>query len=74
MLQTFYSFKSVKLEIILAGVSINALVGDNGIITVAKKAKENTELAQLEEEKQLNNLYEELVNREFDTFESLKLM
>ena len=32
------------------------LVGDNGIITQAQKAKENTELAQREEEKQKSEL------------------
>ena len=42
--------------IILAGVSINMLVGDNGIITQAQRAKENTELAQAEEEKQISEL------------------
>mgnify|MGYP005770373907 FL=1 len=53
---------TIIVLIILAGVSINMLVGDNGIITLAQKAKENTELAQIEEEKQLNSLYGELVN------------
>lgn len=53
---------TIIVLIILAGVTINTLVGDNGIITMAQKAKENTELAKLEEEQQLNNLYEELQN------------
>ena len=53
---------TIIVLIILAGVSINMLVGENGIITMAQKAKENIELAQIEEEKQLNNLYGELVN------------
>ena len=51
---------TIIILIILAGVSINTLVGDNGIITKAKQAKENMELAQIEEETQLNKLYEEL--------------
>ena len=53
---------TIVVLIILAGVSLNATVGDNGIITMAQKAKENTELAKIEEENQLNALYEELAN------------
>ena len=45
---------------ILAGVSINLVLGENGIITIAKRAKENIELAQIEEEKELNELYAQL--------------
>ena len=51
---------TIIILIILAGVSINTLVGDNGIITMAEKARENIMLAQTEEQKQLNELYEEL--------------
>ena len=53
---------TIIVLIILAGISINMLVGDNGIITLAQKAKENTELAKIEEEKGLNSIYEELKN------------
>ena len=53
---------TIIVLIILAGVSINMLVGDNGIISMAQKAKENIELAKMEEEEQLNSLYEELKN------------
>ena len=52
---------TVVILIILAGISINLLLGDNGIITIAKKAKENIELAKIEEEKSLNELYDELI-------------
>ena len=52
---------TIIVLIILAGVSINLVLGDNGIITIAKKAKENTELAKIEEEKSLNELYDELI-------------
>jgi len=38
---------------ILAGVSLNAMVGDNGIITRAKKAGEEMERAQVKEELEL---------------------
>ena len=51
---------TIIVLIILAGVSINMLVGDNGIITKAQQAKENIELAQVEEQTSLNQLYEEM--------------
>lgn len=53
---------TIIVLIILAGISITMLVGDNGIITMAQKAKENIELAKIEEENQLNALYGELAN------------
>ena len=53
---------TIIVLIILAGISINLLLGDSGIITIAKKAKENTELAKTEEEKALNDIYEQLEN------------
>ena len=53
---------TIIVLIILAGISINLLLGDNGIITIAKKAKENTELAKVEEETELNELYAKLEN------------
>ena len=55
---------TIIVLIILAGVSMNMVVGDNGIITQAQRAKENTELARIEEEEQLNSLYEVLKNNE----------
>ena len=51
---------TIVVLIILAGISINLILGDNGIITIAKKAKENTELAKIEEETELNELYTQL--------------
>ena len=53
---------TIIVLIILAGVSINMLVGDNGIITQAQKAKENMETAQIEEQKNLNELYWQIDN------------
>ena len=53
---------TIIVLIILAGISINLILGDNGIITIAKKAKENTELAKTDEETQLNELYSQLEN------------
>ena len=51
---------TIIVLIILAGISINLVLGDNGIITIAKKAKENTELAKIQEETELNELYTQL--------------
>ena len=51
---------TVIVLIILAGVSISLVLGENGIVTIAKRAKENIELAQIEEEKELNELYTQL--------------
>ena len=51
---------TIIVLIILAGISINLILGNNGIITIAKKAKENIELAKIEEEKELNELYTQL--------------
>ena len=53
---------TIIILIILAGVSINLTLGKNGIITIAKQAKENTELTKIEEETALNELYGELEN------------
>ena len=46
--------------IILAGISINTLIGDSGIITKAKQARQNIILAGEAEAMQLNQLYYEL--------------
>ena len=51
---------TIIVLIILAGVSINTLIGDNGIITKAQQARENIELAQVEEQTSLNQLYEQM--------------
>lgn len=51
---------TIIVLILLAGVSINMLVGDNGIITKAQQARENISLSQIEEQTALNELYEEM--------------
>ena len=51
---------TIIVLIILVGISINLVLGDNGIITIAKRAKENIELAKIEEETELNELYTQL--------------
>ena len=47
---------TIIVLLILAGVTIAALSGDNGILTRAKEAKEKTEQAQKKEEKTLSNM------------------
>ena len=54
---------TVIVLLILAGITIAALSGDNGILTRAKEAKEKTEQAQKEEEKTLSNM-ERILNNE----------
>ena len=51
---------TIIILIILAGISINTLIGENGIITKAKEAKRNIVLAGEAEALQLNQLYYEL--------------
>ena len=50
---------TIIVLIILAGVSINLVLGDNGIITKAKQAKTETEQAKLNEEIAMNELMEQ---------------
>ena len=47
---------TIIVLLILAGVSIAMLTGDNGIITQVKQAKEKTEEAKRKEEQDLENL------------------
>jgi len=51
---------TIIVLIILAGVSINLILGQDGIITKAREAKQNMELAQVEEQEQLNELYTQM--------------
>lgn len=51
---------TIIILIILAGTSLNLVIGKDGIVTVAKRAKENIELAKIEEETKLNELYTQL--------------
>ena len=52
---------TIIVLLILAGVSIAMLTGENGILTQVQKAKEGTEQAQAEEEDILN-VYERYIN------------
>ena len=52
---------TIIILLILAGVSIAMLTGDNGILTQAQRAKNETEQAQVNEENILTD-YEEVIN------------
>ena len=51
---------TIIILIILAGISISVLTGQDGIINKAKDARQNMELATIEEQEQLNTLYDRL--------------
>ena len=51
---------TIIILIILAGISISVLTRQDGIINKAKSAKQNMENATLEEQEQLNTLYDRL--------------
>lgn len=52
---------TIIVLLILAGVSISALVGDNGVLTQATKAKEKTDISSIKEETEM-----ELLSIDFD--------
>ncbi len=60
---------TIVILIILAGIGINLSLGDNGIFTKAKQAKENYEIAVNEEEAILKNV-EKIMDGEFNNEES----
>ena len=47
---------TIIVLLILAGISIQMLTGDNGILNRAAEAKENTEQSQLEEQRRLASM------------------
>lgn len=51
---------TIVVLMILAGVSINLVVGENGIIKKAREAVEATEQTAINEQIEMNRLYEEL--------------
>ena len=53
---------TIIVLLILAGVSIAMLTGDNGIITQAQKVKEKTEEAKIREEQQLESLLNKITS------------
>ena len=64
---------TIIVLIILAGVSIAMLVGENGIITQAQRAKENTELAEKQEKEDMGEL-EDLIDRYANGNKSLSVV
>jgi type II secretory pathway pseudopilin PulG len=52
---------TIVILIILAGITINLALGDNGIFSTAKQAKEQYLNAQTTEEDELNDLYSEIL-------------
>ncbi len=60
---------TIVILLILAGISINMLMGDNGIIAKAKEAKEKTETAQQQEQTSLESVLgkiEEAMGTQYD--------
>lgn len=53
---------TIVILLILSGVTINALIGENGLISYAKKAVNETEKSKEEEEKAMNDLIDQLVS------------
>ena len=53
---------TIVVLIILAGLSINLILGQNGIIEKAKQAKQNYEQSAIDEETQLNESYDYMTN------------
>ena len=54
---------TIVVLLVLAGTTIAMLTGDNGIISMAQKAKEATDKAASEEEKNLQKTLQEIANR-----------
>lgn len=52
---------TIIILLILAGVTLSLLIGENGLINRAKYAKEKYENAQKEEQKMLDDLYSEIL-------------
>ena len=63
---------TIIVLLILAGVTISALSGDNGILKNAAKAKEETEKAQKEEQEILDDLNSYIENGEEEKFNKEK--
>lgn len=53
---------TIIVLLILAGISVSMLIGQNGILNRASEAKEKTEIAQKDEEKTLQG-YENVINK-----------
>ena len=51
---------TIVVLLILAGISLNLVLGENGIITKAQEARDKTEQARINTEKSMNSLEQEL--------------
>ena len=60
---------TIIILLILAGISISMLTGENGILKRAQEAKEKTELASKKEEAQINVL-EQIIENEGETIKT----
>ena len=63
---------TIIILIILSGISISMLTGQNGILTRAAEAKEKTEKAQAEEQSTLSELESQMNNYQDDGFDKEK--
>ena len=57
---------TIIVLIILAAVTINILIGNDGIITKAKEAGEGWETAQIDENKSLEGIFSEMISASWD--------
>lgn len=62
---------TIIVMIILAGISINLTIGNNGIVTKAKQAKKNIEEATLNEQVAMNKLYDEMAIADGSTSDNI---
>lgn len=53
---------TIVVLLILAGVSISLVLGNNGIVTKSKEAKRNYQTAANEERVTMNTAYEDMMN------------
>ena len=53
---------TIIVILIIAGISINSVIGDNGLITKAKEARKNWEDMQISEKEERKKLENELMN------------
>ena len=63
---------TIIVILILAGISISMLTGQNGILNRAANAKEKTEIASIDEQRKLAQA-EALMNTEKTTYKGLTL-
>ena len=69
---TIDNILNIIILIILAGISISMLTGQNGILNRAAEAKEKTEKAQAEEQSALSELESQMNNYQDDGFDKEK--